>query len=49
VKWLDRFKQAGDVASNADPVHLGFPWAGIRVLLEVGIAERSHGITDAWK
>lgn len=35
VKWLDRFKQVGDVASNADPVHVGLPWAGIRLLLEV--------------
>ena len=37
VKWLDRFKQVGDVASNADPVHVGLPWAGIRLLLEVCI------------
>lgn len=37
VKWLDHFKQVGDVASNADPVHVGLPWAGIRLLLEVNI------------
>jgi hypothetical protein len=49
VKWLDRFKQVGDVASNADPVHVGLPWAGIRVLLDVGIAKRSHGFMNVWK
>ena len=35
VKWLDRFKAVGDIAVNADPVHAGLPWAGIRLLLEV--------------
>ena len=34
VKWLDRFKLAGDVAVNVDPLHAGLPWAIIRVLLE---------------
>lgn len=37
VRWLDRFKQVGDVAVNADPIHAGLPWAGIRILLEVQI------------
>jgi hypothetical protein len=44
VKWLDRFKQVGDVASNVDPVHIGLPWAGIRFLLEVRIAERMNNV-----
>ena len=35
ILWLDRFKAVGDVAVNADPVHAGLPWAGIRLLLEV--------------
>jgi hypothetical protein len=35
VVWLDRFKAAGDIAVNADPIHAGLPWAGIRLLLEV--------------
>ena len=35
VFWLDKFKQVGDVAANADPMHAGLPWAGIRLLLEV--------------
>jgi hypothetical protein len=33
--WLDRFKQVGDIFVNADPIHAGLPWAGIRLLLEV--------------
>jgi hypothetical protein len=33
--WLNRFKSAGDIAVNADPIHAGLPWAGIRLLLEV--------------
>lgn len=49
MKWLDRLKQVGDIASNADPVHVGLPWAGIRVLLEVGITERIHSITSVRK
>ena len=23
--WLDRFKQVGDIAVNADPIHAGLP------------------------
>lgn len=34
IVWLDRFKAAGDVAVNADPVHAGLPWAVIRLMLE---------------
>jgi hypothetical protein len=49
VKWLDRFKQVGDVASNADPVHVGLPWAGIRFLLEVSITERMNTSRAWWK
>jgi len=33
--WLDRFKSVGNVVANVDPVHVGLPWAGIRMLLEV--------------
>jgi len=36
VQWLNRFKKIGDIAVNADPIHAGLPWAGIRLLLEVG-------------
>lgn len=35
VFGLNKFKDAGDVAVNFDPVHAGLPWAGVRFLLEV--------------
>ena len=35
VKVIGAFKEAGSVASNADPLHAGLPWAGICFLLAV--------------
>lgn len=35
VIWLDKIKTVGDVASNADPIHIGLPWTGVRFLLIV--------------
>jgi hypothetical protein len=35
VHWLNRFVGVGDVVANIDPVHVGLPWAGIRLLLVV--------------
>jgi len=29
----------GDVASNVDPMYVGLPWAGIRLLLEVSVTD----------
>lgn len=40
MQLLDRFKSVGDVVANVDPVHIGLPWAGIRVILEVRIRSR---------
>ena len=37
VGWLNRFTAVGDVVANVDPVHVGLPWAGIRLLLEVRV------------
>lgn len=46
AKWLDQFKQVGDVTSIAHPVHVRLPWTGIRLLLEVSkhraTRERHH-------
>lgn len=36
-QWLNRFKAVGDIIANVDPVHVGLPWAGIRLLLEVSL------------
>jgi hypothetical protein len=46
VRWLDRFKAVGDVAANANPVHAGLPWTGIRLLLEVRILSHKLKPTD---
>ena len=35
VRWLNRFTTVGDAVANIDPVHIGLPWAGIHLLLEV--------------
>lgn len=32
---LGRFTQIGDIIANVDPLHVGLPWAGIRLLLQV--------------
>jgi hypothetical protein len=39
VLWLERFKSVGDVASNADPVNAGLPWAGMKFVLTVLVAD----------
>jgi len=35
IRWIDTFKQVGDVAIQYDPAHASLPWAGIRLLLQV--------------
>jgi hypothetical protein len=35
IRWVEMFKQVGDVAVQYDPVHAALPWAGIRFLLQV--------------
>ena len=41
LHFLDKFKSAGDIVANVDPVHIGLPWAGIRVILEVSIRPKT--------
>ncbi len=49
VKWLDLFKQVGDVAVQYDPGHAALPWAGVRFFLEVSPCERpGHGSWLQW-
>jgi hypothetical protein len=35
VRWIDTFKQIGDVVVQYDPAHASLPWAGVRFLLQV--------------
>jgi hypothetical protein len=44
VKWLDLFKQVGDVAVQYDPGHAALPWAGVRFMLEVSRCEDMDSI-----
>ena len=37
LRWVDTFKQIGDIIVQYDPVHAALPWAGIRFLLQVGL------------
>ena len=35
AKWVNHFKDLGDIVVQYDPVHAALPWAGIRFLLNV--------------
>lgn len=35
VKWVQKFVQVGDIVAQADPVHVGLPWAALRFILQV--------------
>lgn len=35
VRWIDMFKEIGDLAVQYDPTHAALPWAGIRFVLQV--------------
>ncbi|KAF2194322.1 hypothetical protein K469DRAFT_783362 [Zopfia rhizophila CBS 207.26] len=37
VRWIDIFKQVGDVAVQYDPAHASLPWAGIRFILQIAV------------
>ena len=39
AKWINRFKDTGDVAAQFDPVHLSLPWAAFRFLLQTAVSE----------
>jgi hypothetical protein len=35
VKWVNHFKEIGDIIVNYDPAHAALPWAGVRFVLQV--------------
>lgn len=35
IRWINIFKQVGDVAVQYDPMHAALPWAGIRFVLQI--------------
>ena len=42
VSLISKFKDIGSIAAGADPVHVGLPWAGICLLLQVFVAEKEQ-------
>src|SRR5437764_3167429 len=36
IKWMNKFKEVGDMMVQYDPGHAALPWAGVRFLLQVG-------------
>ena len=39
VHWVSKYAQAVDVVANADPIHVGLPWAVVRFLLQVSLTK----------
>jgi hypothetical protein len=37
IVWVNKFKEAGDVAVQYDPTHASLPWVAIRVLLQITV------------
>jgi len=37
VDWISKFVQIGDIVIQYDPGHSAIPWAGFRLLFQVGI------------
>ena len=35
ARWVDKFREVGDVAVQYDPSHATLPWAGVRFFLQV--------------
>ncbi|KAF8537917.1 hypothetical protein BDD12DRAFT_911128 [Trichophaea hybrida] len=42
ITWLDKFKEVGDIIVQYDPSHAALPWAGVRFLLQMAVAERDQ-------
>ncbi|KAI8724319.1 NACHT domain-containing protein [Fusarium sp. LHS14.1] len=39
VKWVNHFKDVGDIVVQYDPAHAALPWAGVRFLLNVAVGD----------
>ena len=39
ARWINRFKETGDVVAQYDPAHLSLPWAAFRFLLHIAVSE----------
>lgn len=44
MRWINVFKEIGDVAVQYDPGHAALPWAGIRFVMQVrGVMKHTRG------
>ena len=39
ARWINRFKEIGDVVAQYDPAHLSLPWAALRFLLQAAVSD----------
>lgn len=37
IKWVNKFKDIGDLVMQYDPAHAALPWAAVRLLLQLSI------------
>ena len=42
LRWVDKFKQIGDIIVQYDPGHAALPWAGFRFLLQVCLSKQEN-------
>lgn len=38
VKWVNKFKEVGDITMQYDPAHAALPWAAVRFLLQGAVS-----------
>lgn len=39
VRWIEKFKDTGDIIIQYDPGHAALPWAAVRFLLRIAVSE----------
>ena len=39
ARWINRFKETGDIIAQYDSAHLALPWAAFRFLLQISVSE----------
>lgn len=39
VRWIEKFKETGDMIVQYDPGHAALPWAAVRFLLRIAVSE----------
>jgi predicted nicotinamide N-methyase len=39
ARWVDKFRETGDIIVQYDPGHAALPWAAVRFLLQIAVSE----------